>query len=257
MRFVLSLALIAVIGCGSKSNPVNGGNDAGVPTGGTDLGMPDLAGTTPTSMCDIAAQTGCAAGQKCIPDFSNGMSAQGACVPNGTAAEGAACTPNNSNMNQVNDNCLAGTICDNNGGSSVNLCRKICSGDAACTTAGQKCGVEYSRKWGVCMPSCALYGSDCPGGSDCSVPFDDVAATQMKSVGFFVCKKTGAGAVFSNCNNDTDCAVNLACDQNNNWCSPACDNTHACPMPPAVDGGPSSLTCAPYTNLPNGEGVCG
>ncbi len=253
---LLLVSALVVVGCsnGNKGN----NNDQGVGGGGSDMsasagGSTDMSGTTAPG-CDVAMQTGCAAGQKCVPSF-NGNMLGGTCVANGTVTEGQPCMPASGGGMVVNDNCVGGFICDNDGPHSANACRKICTADGGCGS-GQKCGVVFTRKWGLCLPTCNEFSADCGAGDDCSVPFDDIASTQQTSVGFFVCKKTGTGAVYTQCNQDSNCAAGLACDFGNNWCAQACDNTHACTQPPVTDGGTTSVTCQAYSNLPNGGGFC-
>jgi hypothetical protein len=245
----------ADLGTGTGGNGGSGGTGGGGGTGGSGgtSGGNDMSATAPA--CDFTTQMGCGPGQKCIPSLSGNQLVY-VCVANGTVPEGQACTPSTANQNQLNDNCVAGTVCDNDGPSSANTCRKVCTADSSCTTASQKCGLVYTRQWGLCLPSCTELSSDCGAGNDCSVPFDDIASTQQMAVGFFVCKLTGTGGLYSNCNQDSDCASGMACDFNNGWCAQACDNTHACTQPPATDGGTTTVTCQSYTNLSNGGGFC-
>lgn len=251
---ILVFVALFELGCGNGNGNQGSNSDQGVSS--TDMATAaagDMSAAT-ASGCDVAAQTGCGTGQKCIP-AAMGNQLTGTCVANGTAAEGQPCTPAAGGGNTLNDNCVAGTICDNDGAGSVNLCRKVCTADGGCG-GNQKCGVVYTRKWGLCLSTCNEFSADCGANNDCSVPFDDISSTQQMSVGFFVCKKTGTGALYANCNQDSDCGSGLACDFGNNWCAQACDNTHACTQPPATDGGTVSVTCQAYSNLSNGGGFC-
>jgi hypothetical protein len=58
---------------------------------------------------------------------------------------------------------------------------------AACST----------RASGACACRRAPNSAPSAAGNDCSVPFDDIASTQSTAVGFFVCKKTGTGALYA------------------------------------------------------------
>ncbi|HWE30635.1 MAG TPA: hypothetical protein VHB97_21660 [Polyangia bacterium] len=259
---IILVPVLLFLGCGKngQSNSDlggtggNGGSGGTGGSGGAGAAGSDMSAATATG-CDVAAQTGCGTGQKCIPSFS-GNQLVGVCVVDGTVAEGQPCIPSTANNNDVNDNCVAGTICDNDGPGSTNVCRKVCTADSGCGAATQKCGLVYTRKWGLCLPSCTEFSAECGTGNDCSVPFDDIASTQQAPVGFFVCKKTGTGALYGTCNQDSDCSAGLACDYGNNWCAQACDNTHACTQPPATDGGTNSVSCQAYPNLSNGGGFC-
>ena len=264
LLIVPCLLFISLAGC-SKSGDSNadlgagpgtgtGGNGGSGGTGGSGgSGSNDMSASTAPG-CDFTTQTGCGTGEKCIPSVSGNQLVY-ICVPNGTVPEGQPCTPSNANGNELNDNCVAGTVCDNDGPNSANACRKVCTADSSCSGT-DKCGLLYTRQWGLCLPTCTEYGSECGANNDCSVPFDDIASTQQTAVGFFVCKLTGSGALYTGCNQDSDCAAGLACDYNNGWCAQACDDTHTCTQPPATDGGTTSVSCYGYTNLSNGGGFC-
>jgi hypothetical protein len=232
---------------GSSGTGGSGGGGAGTGGTGGDMAM--------IPSCDVAAQTGCMSGQKCVPSFGGGGGGggKGTCVANGTVAEGQPCMPATGSGKTINDNCVAGTICDNDGPGSTNVCRKVCTADMQCAS-GARCGVLITRKWGLCLPSCTPFGSDCPAGNDCSSSFDDISATQMSEVGFFVCKLTGATALWGTCKQDSDCAAGMFCDAQGNGCTPNCDATHACPQPPTDMG---MLSCQPLVSQPNGAGYCG
>jgi hypothetical protein len=237
---------------GTGGNGGSGGTGGGGGSGGTGGKGSDMSAVMP--MCDVPTQMGCPSGDKCVPSFGGGGGGvKGTCVPvaPGSVGEGQPCTPGNSG-NTINDNCAGGLICDNDGPNSTNVCRKICSSDSGCAT-GNRCGLLFTASYGVCLPTCTAFGAGCPAGNDCSVPFDDVAATQTSEVGFFVCKKTGTVAVWQQCQGDSDCAAGLACDRQAG-CFPACDTTHPCGNGPPGDGG--VLMCAPLVSQPNGAGYC-
>lgn len=268
MRLTISVLLVlSVAGCGGSNKGggsggrggSSGGSDMGAGTGGNGNGggggSAGDGGTASTDMaaaCDVGAQTGCPTGEKCVPGFHGG-----ACVANGTATEGQPCTVDQTTNA---DNCVGGLICDSTVG-SANICRKICTADSSCTTSGQLCA-GYTSKYGVCLPSCTLGGSDCAAGTDCSTAVDDISASKTTSNGFFVCKTTGTGAQFSTCQGDSDCAAGLECDPSGQkgvyWCLPNCSTTMACPAAPpsTTDMGAATITCQVFANLPNGEGYC-
>jgi hypothetical protein len=260
MRRIVAVLVFAALGCGNNSKLNGGGSDMSALGGGGSGGAGGGGGSdmSAAATCDVVMQSGCGPGQKCIPavDPNTGRVA-GACVPNGTVAIGGACSTAGSTQTTFTDNCVAGAFCDNDGPNSTNTCRKVCSADSTCAST-EKCGIILTRRWGICLPTCTLGGTDCPASNDCSVPFDDIFSSNTMSLGFFVCKKTGTSPAFANCNADTDCGGGLFCNFGNtsNFCSPTCDSQHACPTPPAVDGGPTSLTCTAYTNLTNGQGYC-
>jgi hypothetical protein len=255
MRIALTIMLFTAVGCGSKNND-NNTPDQGVSTGG-DMAVPTNGGkdmTAGSTACDIGKQTGCAAGQKCVPLFGGTQqnpTITGTCESAGTVAEGAACQPSNS-QTELNDDCAAGSTCDNDGANAAPICRKICTKNADCTTAGQKCFAFYDPKWGFCLPTCTAFSNECPAGNDCSANYNDIEASQSSNTGYFICKTIGGGAVGDQCMADGDCGKNLWCDFQNG-CMPACDSTHSCTVP-GVDAG--VLTCQAFTNLANGAGYC-
>jgi hypothetical protein len=176
----------------------------------------------------------------------------GTCVPNGTIASGQPCVVSDATGL---DDCLKGMLCDNDGANAANICRKYCTKSSDCTGANEKCLAAYNPTWGICLPTCTPYGSDCPSGNSCASAFNDFPSSG--NTGFFVCHQSGTATVYASCSADTDCGDNLLCDQTYNWCTPICDSTHTCPQAPAVDGGAANITCQPFTNLSSGQGVCG
>jgi len=248
MRLFLALAVMAA-GCGNKNAATD---DMGT---ADDLSAaPDLL---PPASCSITAQD-CGAAFKCAPTQS-GMTVVGKCVADGTVDEGQSCMPQMS-MTMILDNCKAGLICDNIGtGSNTKFaCRKICTADSMCTTAGQKCA-SVGFQFGWCVPTCAPFMSGgCPTGSDCGTFYDDVSTTMTMENGFFVCKQTGTAGVYGSCMGDSDCAAGLFCDNFSanptNVCFQLCDGTHTCSPPPA-DGGINAVACTALANQA-GKGYC-
>ncbi len=253
MRAAIMFAVV-LSGCGGDNN-----------TSTHDMSMTlDLTTTADFSLpptCDVVKQTGCAAMQKCIPSFNAAGKTSGLCVNNGTVAEGASCMAT-TEQDRDNDDCKAGLACDvlaDLSGTTF-ACRKYCNTDSDCTS-GQKCAgfiINTDVSYGLCLPTCTPFTTGaCPGGSDCSVAFNDTATTSSSNVGFFVCKATGAAALYAPCMHNFDCGADLECDFNNGWCSQNCDSTHLCTQPPASDGGAASVTCNVFDNQPNMEGFCG
>jgi len=241
MRKSIPLLFIAFMcACSDSNNNSNtGGNGS------------DMAASMPT--CDIVKQD-CPSGQKCVPKVKGAdQTVVGStCVTNGTIAEGQPCATNDSNSSLLNDNCVAGTMCDDTGPNVQTVCRKFCNKTTACSTAGQQCAAAYTDSWGLCLTSCTPFGNDCPQGNDCSPAFDAISTTPDSGV--FTCKLTGSGTAYSHCESNPDCGANLGCDFDHGWCVPVCDNTHACAQPPN-DGG--TVSCLSYANLPTGAGICG
>jgi hypothetical protein len=254
---ILSLLVLALAsGCGGDSgnngNGGSGGTGGGGGSGGSGGGGGNGGGSDMGvgGSCSVLKQD-CTGGQKCIPliQGANATVVGTTCVPNGTVAEGMACVQV-SNNTQLNDNCVAGTVCDNTGNDSTLHCRKYCDATTKCGT-GSACAAVYTSNWGLCVPSCTPFGTDCPTGNDCSTTFDAVSATTNSGV--FVCKTTGMGKAGAMCMGDTDCGPSLQCV--GPVCTPICDSAHQCPMTMTADGG--TLSCQSYVNTPNMAGVCG
>ncbi len=257
MRFTLPFLCVAIIGCGNSTTTSDLGMDLSVADRPVSVG--DMTGAT----CDIKKQTGCAATDKCVPNvtgtMTNPMFNTGTCVANGNIIEGAACMFG-TDTTDVNDDCEAGLICDNDGPNSANACHKFCGTDADCTKATEKCFALYdsTRSWGFCLPTCTptfpAGQSTCPAGNDCSANFDAIATTMSSEVGYFLCKMTGTAVLGDQCQADSDCGVGLWCDQTNG-CSPICETGHACAQAPGTPDGGATM-CNPFTNLTNGQGYC-
>jgi hypothetical protein len=243
MRPSIALVVLALVSaCGSNGNGNGNGNSNTSDMSGS--------GLTGAKTCSVVTQD-CGSGQKCVAKVQGAnMTVVGTtCVANGTVTEGQPCMMVSAS-GLVNDNCVAGTVCDNSGGDSSLHCRKTCSTSTTCSSASLKCAAVYTNDWGLCIPSCTPFGNDCPAGNDCSTTFDAISATPNSGV--FACKTTGMGALFANCSSDTDCGANLACVGPH--CSPICDTAHQCAQPPGDAG---VLSCQSYVNLANGAGVCG
>jgi hypothetical protein len=265
MKFVLPLFCLAAIGCGGNAANNNnvgsgGGHDAGVADQGSGQDS-----STGSAHCDITQQTGCAAGQKCIPDYTNSNQQHpdpvGKCVADGTAEEGQACQITSQQMDAfINDTCKGGLICDNDGPGSTLACHKVCTADSLCAGGSQCAGFLYASKWGICISTCTPsltnpQGNNCPTGNSCAANFGDVGATQAMPSGFFACKKDGAAKALDACNTDSDCGAGLYCDVSAGFCQPLCGASQACPTLPPSDGGTLTQQCQMFSNN-NTVGAC-
>jgi hypothetical protein len=232
----------------SATNGATNGSTTGGPTG-----------------CDVPTQN-CGAGMKCVAmaDTASQMLV-GTCVTDGTVAAGGACTPQ-TGTNVLNDNCRAGFVCDNLFGNFSNVCRKICSHNSDCG-AGQHCGdfLFAGAGWGWCAPTCTPFSSaagNCAAGMDCGETDDDAEQPDPNSeAGFFLCKVTGTGKVYSTCTKDPDCGANLWCgivDQTSGAaaCLPNCNDTTVCVSLPGDAGVTGMAMCHPLTGQPANAGYC-
>jgi hypothetical protein len=205
--------------------------------------------------CDVATQSGCTTGQKCVTAMNGGH-----CVTDGTVGEGQACMRGAMGMP---DNCQAGLTCSRTGlPTGMSVCRKYCTSNSTCTTAGQLCAIGGgggSTTIGSCAPSCTPFGTDCPPGMDCGSFAVEIGSTQNMVNAFMVCKTTGTGLAYDACDRMNPCAANLYCDQQAGWCAPVCDSSgsHACPPPPVDGGGATSVSCVAFDNqAATGLGFC-
>lgn len=104
---------------GSDDAPSGGGSDAAVHDAAIDA-PPDAPGP-----CNVLTQTGCSANQRCT--YVNEGSALGEmCEPMGSAANGSACTIDQSSGI---DNCMAGDVC---AGKCKPVCNSQGSGSGGC-----------------------------------------------------------------------------------------------------------------------------
>jgi hypothetical protein len=239
-----------------------GGGDMSMSMGGGDMTMSMGGDMTGGAMCDPVQQN-CTDpnNPKCgLVVTGTGMNRMvtGQCEPNGTTTRDMMCMLD---MTTGMDDCVKGTRCTATGlpmGSSP-VCRKFCGADGDCGT-GQSC--RASLGFGVCIPSCTPFGTDCGAGATCATTQTDVASTMTKPVRFLSCRASGTTPLWGTCAASTDCGDNAVCPRGTQVCTPLCDGTHACPDMPNMadggsgDGGTTPTTCMP-NGLPNGGGVCG
>jgi hypothetical protein len=135
--------------------------------GAIDAGLPAIDGwwdappDAPAVTCDVLAQTGCAAAEKCTWRQDGVNLGYVACAPDGTVAAGSACTWRPYGQGGYDD-CTHGNVCADDGGGSA--CEPICDplrGSSACAS-GRTCwlykgtfgqGVERPTL-GACDPIC-------------------------------------------------------------------------------------------------------
>jgi len=258
------LVMILAIGCGDDTNKTTGTN------GGADMTVKVLKDMSAmNAACDVAMQD-CMGGQKCIPMFDTSTGeVSGGCVANGTVAAGGTCMVNTTVQGSINDNCVAGFICDDLFGNQGLACRKACALDSDCA-AGEACGDFLSAQglsgetFGWCVKTCAAFSTDagnCPTGMDCGENFFTVDQPDPNTPsGFFFCKKTGTSPVYGSCATDGDCGANTWCgiidpNASGGVCIPNCSDTVTCVSPPA-DLGVTTATCQPLLGTVGGAGFC-
>lgn len=244
MRASLVFLVAVAGGCGNSTNPAPPDLSASIAdmTLGKDM-------TRFPAECDVQANSGCAAGQKCTIGTDHGVP-RDLCfaIAANPLAEGAACMAVQ-NGDRTGDNCAPGLICEDFPGDGPH-CRKPCyvrgqcPAGAACvlltTTATSKMTDAGTQSLKACkqVDNCDVVAQNvCSGGKQCWLsPADDVGRVGLCLTN----AKTGmAGAA---CVNQVDCAAGFRCAQFN-FCRRYCYFT-----PP--DGGASGGSC------PAAEGPC-
>jgi hypothetical protein len=214
------------------------------------------ADTSPVVACDPVKQTGCTGTKsKCtaIDDGSGGVVA-GCVAPGGSEITDASCTRTSEDPSGIgNDTCAPGNYCSGIGSFMTppsRHCRKFCGGDGDCAT-GQKCSSLINDETGapsigICVPTCAPFGTDCATGFNCSLLILDVDGTTL----YDTCRAVGAVTAGSACTDGTECLADLVCSDptssGSDTCVPLCDSDHAC----------TTGTCTPAGSLPKSGGFC-
>jgi hypothetical protein len=236
------VSAVLLVGCGSS--------EMNAPA---DLAMSvDLTMTVSGTGCDVMRQN-CDPGLKCTvvnnPDPT--MLGFTMCTPDGTVAEGEACTRSSFG----DDNCVKGTECTVRGVAANQLfCRKLCHADDDCT-GGQLCSDAGDNDDGLCLKPCTPLGSDCPAPLDCSSVYPDVFALSTNFAVVFACRTVGSGGVGTDCstNGDADCQAGMVCN--------SFDQTGATPVCVALCQGtcPSdagAMVCAQVFANTGAPGIC-
>jgi hypothetical protein len=170
------------------------------------------------------------------------------CVaPTGMGMDGAACTRTN-NMVGLDD-CSKGLFCSGLGTLMTppsRHCRKFCNADGDCAMGSQCAGLVPTPPIGLCVPTCAVFGTTCGAGLDCDSLFVDNDGMSV----FFSCRMAGTGAAGASCmNGDQDCVAGAVCldptQMNMPKCYTLCDATHPCP----------AGACKPFV-MGQSTGVC-
>lgn len=219
--------------------------DAAAPDAGRDAGAAlDAAVAT---ACELVAQTGCGADEKCtlIDDGGN----RRGCVPvRGTVAEGEPCTRDAAGFGH--DDCAPGFTCTfigvlppSAGGSR--RCRRLCEDDAICG-AGQRCAslTAEAPAAGFCGPTCTPFGDDCEAPLECTRAW---SAVDPERPFFASCRLPGDVPEGSSCAVVAEnCASGLVCAEivvGAGMCARPCDATHPCPSGECTEIDPSIGLC--------------
>ena len=290
--FCILFSVTAVAACSSSSSSGGGTKDVGTDTNiGADVATTDSGttgdtktgdtkadtktgdttppGDTSSGTCDPVAQTGCSApSTKCTAvDDGTGVGTMPGCVtPSGTAAVDATCTRDSETPAGVgHDSCAAGAYCSGYGSLSSppdRHCRKFCADDTGCPST-HKCMALIvdpggSPLDGICVPTCTLFGTDCPSGLNCGVTSLDMDGGSVITS----CRQVGTAAVGAACATTGsspgpapyDCVADSLCFDPAGGtgtafvCNALCDGTHTCTAP---------ATCMTSgSGLPTGDGIC-
>lgn len=201
----------------------------------------DAAGRADTSShdapapvaCDLEAQTGCLATEKCTLVASDRGDVRG-CVPlRGEVPLGEPCTRAAEGFGH--DDCAAGSTCTFIGVLPPRLggtrrCRALCTGDAACAP-DERCALLTTEP-----PSAGFCGQTCePFGTACTTPLECTRlwpAVDDDPPGFLTCRAAGEVAEGMPCSPVAeDCASGLVCFGGFGTpeaCVRPCDAAHPC-----------------------------
>jgi hypothetical protein len=160
--------------------------------------------------------------------------------PGGGGAEGESCAGT-----LENNDCARGLDCSHGEQAKAFVCRKFCAKDSQCD-ADQRCAsvTQVGKPYfGICLPSCDLFGSDCPTGTTCSAMYLNVDQSSF----LVTCRPIGPGAAGASCKVSADCGAGMACQGKNGFhCTPLCNAGHPC----------GTGACTPKKGVPDQGGLC-
>jgi len=241
------LILRFTAGCGTTTSvgePVDAGCTETVRDGGGVVDAPEPgAPQCPSGACNYQAQTGCASGQACRPQFSaTAPSVEPGCEPAGSGVSGTACSESRE--------CTAGYFC------AAGACRRqCCGGDWYPCDSGESCIRQLSVRAGgqiidsgmeLCFPvnDCdPLDTRPCPNAPDRECKIVDAR-------GSVACEPLSTAAQGDACDSSNPCTAGLSCVLNR--CRKLC-RAEACGSPAcdSADG-----TCVHFARDPLGVGEC-
>ena len=178
--------------------------------GGSKVHLADAGADGGSGICNPVTQEGCGSGEKCADSFVGGGDAgpalhRTACVPDGTAATGDACSRMADDSGLSYDNCKAGNTCIT--GSCLANCTTqpdSCGDTAGCTLVEHLFDDYTQEMLGVCIPACNPVTQDCTGGDACflnlgngkgaCIPSDDTTHTQGQE-----CANNGSQCYLDGC----------------------------------------------------------
>ena len=275
VRSILPAVLVIVAACGGKTTTPPP-SDASVANLDMTPACPDGGCPPPAANCDEVKQTGCTdpANPKCsdtddgtmmFNDVPNCVPLSGMVAIDGSCMRDKAVAGDTTDWSTIGmDNCAAGGFCSGLG--TVNQdtpnrhCRKFCNADGDCPTKSELCtAFDLTYGTGICVPSCAIFGSDCATGYNCSESLfdnDPNVATLVMS-----CRTPGTVAIDQPCpNGDDDCTADHICIDHaflggDGTCTAMCDTKHACPAGKTCQTSVMVMGMPTDLGIPNG-GLC-
>ena len=256
-RAVLAIATLTstpllALGCGTTTSVMDApAFDAGcadasvVRDGGGVIDSPEAgAPECPSGPCNYQAQTGCASGQACRPQFDAvSPTVNPGCEAAGSGKAGAACG--------IGSDCAVGYFCVDA------VCRKqCCHGDWSACDPGESCIRQLQVKAGgtvidsgmdLCFPvnNCdPLSATSCPG-----APAEQCVVADP--TGAVACETAGTAQLGDACGAEARCAAGLYCAAN--ICIALC-RAETCGAGPACPLGQG--ICTHYARDPVGVGEC-
>lgn len=140
---LIASATLALAACGSSSS------DSGPKIG--------------PSACNVLAQTGCSAGQKCTWIQVTDTTGATGCVPEGSKAALQACTWGANGATTGYDNCVKGLTCLGGapGSSTPGECRAACDSSATSACSANEACLRYSKVYDGTTPPLGLCEAQC------------------------------------------------------------------------------------------------
>lgn len=211
---------------GTASDSGTASDGGGTDSGTNDSGQPDSGtGVDAGPPCNLVAQSGCDAGDKCAL-----ISNDDVCVPQGTVATGQLCSYNAT----MGDDCVGGDTCVLVT-PTLTTCHEFCATDSDCkqpavasgstaepTNVGhcilQLSGTNDSICTVACNPVTAAGASGCAASLSC---FVGVNASLIELTD---CEGAGTGTDGTVCTSSADCATGFTCVNNGtaSYCRQVC-----------------------------------
>jgi len=252
-------ALLPVAACGTSTStdqpPSDDAGDASctnpnvIPDGGGEPVESPEAGTAkcPSGICNYQAQTGCAVGQACRPQFTaTSPDVNPGCEAAGEGKAGATCA--------LGSDCAAGYFC------AEKICRKQCCGsDWSACDPGESCirqlqvragGVVIDSGMDLCFP---VGNCDPLDSSSCA---QDLMCAIVDPTGAVACVPASSAKPGESCAVTGACAAGAFCKVNEKTgvalCRALC-RSEGCGEPACA---PGQGICVHYNGDPTGVGEC-